>query len=89
MFFCTYFNLKQSNSEVSKHFLITQGNSEGSIIFRAILRPVLLTFDLFTLLDVGYHDDSVYLFLPYHSPVINKCPTDWTYIMCQAASDER
>ena len=74
----TYFNLKLSDSEVSKHLLVSQSDSEGSKISRVILRPVLLTFNLFTLLDVSYHDNNMCMFLPYHPPVINKCIPDWT-----------
>ena len=76
----TYFNMKQPDCEVGKYLLVTQGDSEGSKIFRVIIRPILLTFDLFTLLDVRYHDNSVCMLLPYHPPVINKCAPDWTYM---------
>ena len=76
----TYFNPKFSNSEVSKHLLVNQGDVERSKIFGVTVGPVLLTLDFLILLDVGYHDDSVYLFLPYHPPVISQCRTEWTCV---------
>ena len=73
-----YLNLEQTNNVVGTQQLICCSHNEGSKVFGAIIGPVLLTLDLIALFKVSYHGNSVYIFLPDHSPKVCKGFFQWT-----------
>ena len=74
----THFYLQQTNDVVSKHLLVSIGDQERSISVGDTVRPILLALDLLVLLEVGYHDNGVDVFLPDHPPKVNQSLAQWT-----------
>ena len=76
----THLKLQEANDVVGKHLLVSYGHNEGSKLFGPIIRPVLLTLDFIVFFEVSYHGNSVYVFLPNHSPKVYNSLLKWTCI---------
>ena len=76
----THLKLQQANGVVSKHLLVSYGHNERSKVIGFIIGPVLLTLNLIALFEVSYHGNSVYIFLPNHSPKVYNSFLKWTCV---------
>ncbi len=60
-----------SDSVVCQNLLVSDSDSEWTILYTLLVGPVLLTFYLFALDKVGEHHYNGWSFLPYEMPEIS------------------
>ena len=72
----THHKLNCSDSVICKDMLLHNSHIEWTIALATpyFIRPVLLKL-LLSLLDIGYHGNDPYLFLPHQVPEV--CDCDW------------
>ena len=85
----TYLDMEVAYVVVSKHLLLSEGDSKRAVLDTPRLWPVVVTLDVVTLLQVGHHDDRPHSLLPHGTPEVNHCLRQRTWSWGMGRGRER